>query len=142
MQDMVRTPPQRGGVLQTLHTQRLGVWSVNKNGCYPKTPNCLKRMASLCEGIPCAWLKAIYTPRIKEGPSSGNKGCTPENRGKKPPMKTPEPIKNEPGSKQKHLWLIQSWCLTMIAGPLIGLFKMNPHQHLRSRHSQRRTKTT
>ena len=30
----------------------------------------------------------------------------------------------------------------MIAGPLIGVFKMNPHQHQRSRHSQRRIKTT
>ncbi len=73
-----------------------------------------------CESFPRAWFAAIYTPRIKEEPSSGN----------------------ESGSKQKHLWLIQSWFWTMIAGPLIGLFKMNPHQHQLSRHFQRRIKTT
>ncbi len=27
---------------------------INKNGCYPKTGNCFRRMASLCERIPCA----------------------------------------------------------------------------------------
>jgi hypothetical protein len=35
-------------------------------------------MASLCKGIPCAWLTAIHTPRIKEGSISENKGCTPK----------------------------------------------------------------
>ena len=60
----------------------VGVRSLNKNGCCPKTPNCFKRMASLCVGIPCARLEAIYTPRIKKGPKSGNKGCPPKNRKK------------------------------------------------------------
>ncbi len=53
-------------------------------------------------------------------------------------MKTTEPIKNESESKRKHLWLIQSWHWAMIAESPIGLFKKNPHQHQRSRHSQRK----
>ena len=31
-------------------------------------------------------------------------------------MKNQETLKNEPGPKQQHLWLLQSCCLSMIAG--------------------------
>jgi hypothetical protein len=67
---------------------------------------------------------------------------TKKSKNKKPTNENAGTDKNEPGSKQKHLWLIQSWCWTMVAGPLIDLFKMNPHQHQRSRLSQRKIKTT
>jgi hypothetical protein len=46
--------------------------------------------------------------------------------------------KNGLGSKPKHLWSIQSWGRTTIGALLTDLFKMNPHQHPRNRHSQRR----
>jgi hypothetical protein len=101
-------------------------------------------MASLCESFPRAWLQQSTPQESNRDLAQETTGARQKKSGKikNPPMKTPEPIKNESGSKQKHLWLIQSWCWTMIAGPLIGVFKMNPHQHQRSRHSQRRIKTT
>ncbi len=67
---------------QTLYTQGLGVRGVNQNGCCPKTSNCFRRMAGLCESFSCAWFTAIYTPRTEDGPISENKGCTKRNRKK------------------------------------------------------------
>jgi hypothetical protein len=86
-----------------------------------------------------AYARAFLAPGLQQStPQESNRDLAQETKGahqkigkiKNPPMKTPEPIKNESGSKQEHLWLIQSWCWTMIAYWCWTMIAYSKQEHL------------
>jgi hypothetical protein len=98
------------------------------------------------------WLtyaSAFLAPSPQQSPPQESKqDLSQETKGeaRRKNRKNKEPTNENNGTDKKRIRIeskaFMAYSGTRIAEPLIDLFKMNPHQHQRSRHSQRRIKTT